>query len=133
VAWRWKAPRRERALYRLGELAPAGALTDQQPGGEPAPAVAKPASTTSRRNGTAARRTRPTRPARPVEAGDLMAAGRAVAAELAGEGRALTRAVLVERLRARGVSVSNARAGALLAQLRSDDEKTDVLTSEGVA
>ena len=26
VVWRWRAPRRERALYRLGELAPAGAL-----------------------------------------------------------------------------------------------------------
>jgi hypothetical protein len=27
IAWRWKAPRRERALYRLGELAP-DALTE---------------------------------------------------------------------------------------------------------
>ena len=26
-AWRWRAPRRARVLYRLGELAPAGALT----------------------------------------------------------------------------------------------------------
>jgi hypothetical protein len=131
VAWRWKAPRRERALYRLGELVPAGALTDKQPGGEPTPAVVKPASTTSRRNGSG-RRTRSTRAARPVEADELMAAGRAVAAELAGEGRTLTRAVLAERLRARGVLVSNARAGALLAELRSNDG-VNVMTSEGVA
>jgi hypothetical protein len=36
VVWRWRAPRRERALYRLGELAPAGAW--------PRPRASAPAS-----------------------------------------------------------------------------------------
>jgi Protein of unknown function (DUF2637) len=36
VAWRWRAPRRTRALYRLGELAPAST----QPGTHPHPAPA---------------------------------------------------------------------------------------------
>ena len=136
LAWRWRAPRRARALYRLGDLAPAGALADDPTPAAPTPATG-PASvraSSTRRKATGKSR-RPGRApaAGPVAAGELVSAGRAVAAELVGEGRALTRAVLVERLRARGVSVSNARAGALLAQLRSDDEKTDVLTSEGVA
>ena len=30
LVWRWRAPRRERALYRLGELAPAGALAQPE-------------------------------------------------------------------------------------------------------
>ncbi len=134
LAWRWRAPRRARALYRLGDLAPAGALAD-----EPTPTAtattpepaARPASSTRRRASGKSRRARATA-AGPVEAGELAAAGRAVAAELAGEGRALTRAVLVERLRGRGVSVSNARAGVLLAELRSNDDM-NVMTSEGVA
>jgi hypothetical protein len=39
VAWRWTAPRRVRALYRLGELAPASSAQDEtrtDPGGVPA-------------------------------------------------------------------------------------------------
>jgi hypothetical protein len=42
-----------------------------------------------------------------------------VADELAAEDVPLTRASLAERLRARGVSVSNARMSALLAELRT--------------
>ena len=39
VAWRWTAPRRVRALYRLGELTPAAPVPDEtrtEPGGVPA-------------------------------------------------------------------------------------------------
>lgn len=46
LAWRWKAPRRERALYRLGELVPAPATAPSPP----APAVVQetaPAPTSS--------------------------------------------------------------------------------------
>jgi hypothetical protein len=133
LLWRWRAPRRARALYRLGELAPAGVLPSAEP--IPAPAAATPAPAPSakprRTNNGRSRRRDPA--GGPVELGELATAGRAVADELAAEGRGLTRAVLVERLRARGVSVSNARAGALLTQLRSNHDKTDVMTSEGVA
>ena len=121
-AWRWRAPRRARVLYRLGELAPAGALT------APETTAAATSSSTSRRNGNGRSRGG-RRAAQPAEAGELAEAGRVVAAELAGEGRALTRAVLVERLRARGVAVSNARAGELLAELRTHDNGTNDMTS----
>ena len=137
LAWRWRAPRRARALYRLGDLAPAGALTDAPTPAAavtgPQPAAGGRVSSTRRRATGKSRRAGRATAAGPVELGDLVEVGRAVAAELAGEGRALTRAVLVERLRGRGVSVSNARAGAVLAQLRTDNDKTNVMMSEGVA
>ncbi len=106
-AWRWRAPRRERALYRLGDLVPATALASVtvEP---PAPAV------TPRRPA----RRRPAPPAR-VEDSELVAAAREVADELAERGVALTRSSLVAGLRARGLAMSNARAGALLAGLRN--------------
>jgi hypothetical protein len=44
LAWRWRAPRRTRALYRLGELAPAGDDTAGEPSScpwpRPAPLIA---------------------------------------------------------------------------------------------
>ncbi len=110
LVWRWRAPRRERALYRLGDLAPAAALAAPVPEPvQPAP-VAKP-----RRPG----RRRP--PAARVEDAALVAAARVVAGELAARGEALTRSSLVAGLRSRGLAVSNARAGALLAGLRTGD------------
>lgn len=126
VLWRWRAPRRARALYRLGELAPAGALAtpNEAPAEAPRP---KP-----RTNGT--RRPKGRRTARPaVDVRDLAAAGREVAGELAAEGVGLTRAALVERLRARGLPVSNARAGELLARLRNGQPDNEGLIDEGVA
>jgi hypothetical protein len=128
-AWRWRAPRRARVLHRLGELAPAGAL----PIAEPAPEHPTLASRTRPgRNGNGRSRARG-RAARPADAVELAEAGRAVAAELAGEGRALTRAALVERLRARGLAVSNARAGELLAELRTNSNgATTTITSGGM-
>jgi hypothetical protein len=130
LVWRWRAPRRARALYRLGELAPAGALADvPAPDARPAP-VAPRSSTSSGRNGTSRPRARRQAAAQRAGAGDLAAAGRSVAGELAAEGRGLTRSALVERLRARGLSVSNARAGELLAQLRAENTTTSL--TEGV-
>src|SRR5262245_42643891 len=104
-AWRWRAPRRARVLYRLGELSPATALPTAL--ADPAPVNRRPSS-----------RTTPKRP-RPSDLGELVAAGRTVADELAAEGVPLTRGSLAERLRARGVPVSNARLSALLAELRT--------------
>jgi hypothetical protein len=131
ILWRWRAPRRARALYRLGELAPAGALPSAGPAPESA-ATPEPAapSAKSRRNGNGRSRGR-SEAAGPAYAKELATTGRAVADELAAEGRALTRAALVERLRARGLSVSNARAGVLLAQLRT--WSTTTTTNEGTA
>jgi hypothetical protein len=106
-AWRWRAPRRERALYRLGDLAPAAALAFAVEAPAPAARPRRPAR----------RRTAP--PVR-LEDTDLVAAARDVADELAESGATLTRSSLVAGLRARGLAVSNARAGVLLAGLRSD-------------
>jgi hypothetical protein len=105
-AWRWRAPRRERALYRLGDLAPAAALAPVT--------VEAPPPVAPRR--AARRRPSPVR----VDDRALVAAARAVADELAADGEALTRSSLLAGLRGRGLAVSNARAGALLAGLRSD-------------
>jgi Protein of unknown function (DUF2637) len=119
-AWRWRAPRRARVLYRLGELAPAGTLAVHDLEGM-APA-SRPAKSPSRSR-PSSRRTTP-RPA--IDVSDLIAVGRTVADELAAEGVPLTRAAVGERLRGRGVSVSNARMSALLAELRTaagPDEK----------
>jgi DNA-binding transcriptional ArsR family regulator len=56
--WRWQAPRRERALYRLGELAPASTLPAVPAPAVPGPAAIGPAAAPRRRSpaatGTAA-------------------------------------------------------------------------------
>lgn len=61
----------------------------------------------------------------PVRSGpdvtDLLPVGRRVAAQLAREGRALSRSVLLTRLREAGRSCSTERAGALLAVLRTEE------------
>jgi hypothetical protein len=114
VVWRWRAPRRERALYRLGDSAPATALASATPEPVP-PAPAVKARRPSRR-----------RPAPSARADDreLVAAARRVADELADRGEGLTRSSLVAALRTRGLPVSNARAGVLLAALRADGTTT---------
>jgi hypothetical protein len=116
-AWRWRAPRRARVLYRLGELTPAAALPTA-PVPDPDP-IRRPASRTPRR-----------RPRPSAELGELTDAGRTVAAEMAAEGVPLTRGALADRLRARGMSVSNARLSALLAELRTGTARP---TDEGMA
>jgi hypothetical protein len=110
-AWRWRAPRKARVLYRLGELAPVTALPTV-PVADPVPESRRPSTRTPRK-----------RPRPAAGLGELAGAGRTVADELAAEGVPLTRGVLAERLRARGVPVSNARLSALLAELRT--AKTD--------
>jgi hypothetical protein len=114
VVWRWRAPRRERALYRLGDLAPATAL---------APATPKPVPSAPAVKARRPSRRRPAPSAR-VDDRELVAAARHVVDELAARGEGLTRSSLVAGLRTRGLAVSNARAGVLLAGLRADGTTT---------
>ena len=59
-AWRWRAPRRVRALYRLGELAPASAQPETCPWPRPAPVLsAAPARRAPRTAPAPAPRTAP--------------------------------------------------------------------------
>ncbi|MFG1976447.1 DUF2637 domain-containing protein [Nonomuraea fuscirosea] len=107
--WRWKATRRERALYRLGELTPKHLET-------PVETIALP----------------PAPPKRPVRkpkraqltpspnVGDLLPLGRHIAADLIAQGESLTRDRLREAIRNTGRSISTDRAGALLAQLKAE-------------
>lgn len=108
--WRWKATRRERALYRLGELTPKHL---QFPPPEPARAALPPVPQKRRR-----RRTR-SAPA-PKNVGDLMPLGRHIAATLAAQGQPLTRDRLRDAIRETGRSISTDRAGALLARLKAE-------------
>jgi hypothetical protein len=64
---------------------------------------------------------------------ELAAAGQLVADELASRGEALTRTALAAGLRVRGLSVSNARVGAVLAALRSGTPAVRVVEPVGVA
>ncbi|MBG0814171.1 DUF2637 domain-containing protein [Planomonospora sp. ID82291] len=148
--WRFKATRRERALYRLGELAPADApihtpadaaalhvetvrldppapvsADADRPALPPAPRkrTAVPAASTGRR--TATKRTAP------PDVDDLMPIGRTVAADLTAQGLTVTRDRLIAAIRASGQSISTDRAAALLARLRTDDpEHTDETRSD---
>jgi Protein of unknown function (DUF2637) len=113
-AWRWRAPRRARVLYRLGELAPAAMLSSVAAADQSTPTAEALSRPTKHRSNS---RRKPK--SSEVDAGHLVAVGRAVADDLAQEGVSLTRAALSERLRARGVPVSNARMTALLAELRA--------------
>ncbi|MEV1002809.1 DUF2637 domain-containing protein [Nonomuraea sp. NPDC050202] len=109
--WRWKATRRERALYRLGELSPKHL---EQPPAEPVRAALPPAPPKHR---TPKRRARST-PAPNV--GDLMSLGRHIAANLTAQGEPLTRDRLRDAIRNTGRSISTDRAGALLARLKAE-------------
>jgi hypothetical protein len=97
-----------------------------------APAVVAPARAVPAPAERRAITARPSAPARKHPPGarvvpaDLLAAAREVAAALDHRGAAVTRAALTAGIRDRGMSVSNERAGQLLAQLR--DEST---TREG--
>jgi hypothetical protein len=118
LLWRVRAPRRDRALYRLGELAPAAAVP-----AVPVPAVpglagvAVPAVAARRPARRAAGGRKPRRVVPDVEA--LMPLGWQIAADLAGRGVALTRDSLAAALREAGQPSGNARTGALLARLRA--------------
>ncbi|MFI7419416.1 DUF2637 domain-containing protein [Nonomuraea sp. NPDC049684] len=115
--WRWKATRRERALYRLGELTPkhtqlpAVALPELE-----APSTALPPAV-PRRHGRGPKRPQNTTP---PNVGDLLPLGRHIAADLISQGEPLTRDRLRDAIRNRGQSISTDRAGALLAQLKAE-------------
>ncbi|MEV4222392.1 DUF2637 domain-containing protein [Nonomuraea sp. NPDC049725] len=120
LLWRWKATRRERALYYLGELTPkniplqAEAVRVDQENVPPAlpPAPRKrpaPKSTRAKKS-----------PSRTPNVGDLVPLGRRVAADLRAQGEPLTRDRLRDAFRRQGQSISTDRAGALLSRLKSE-------------
>jgi hypothetical protein len=120
LAWRWKAPRRRRVLFRLGELTPGTAEDrsrdtngpDTRTGGRAVGGTTGTSGRTGRRTGT---RTA----ARPdVEA--LMPLGWRIAAHLEAAGQPLNRTTLLAALRENGQPAGNARVGALLARLRTE-------------
>jgi hypothetical protein len=105
-----------------------GPLVPRDPGfGGVATADEKTASDASERRVGAHEVVRPPRPnvspAAQLDAivdPQLLAAGRSVAADLAGSQEALTRVALIHGLRQRGVAVGTARAGRLLTALKSE-------------
>ncbi|SDM36691.1 Protein of unknown function [Nonomuraea maritima] len=121
--WKFKATRRERALYKLGELAPANApiLTEAArltPPDRPDLAAAP----IRRPHPKPRKRTRPSRPAvAPSEVDDLMPLGWQIAADHEARGVTLTRDRLRDAVRRSGKSISTDRAGALLARLRTEN------------
>lgn len=145
LAWRWKAPRRSRALYKLGELAPARDLpalpapeTDRETDrngdetGDRSPRrtktatrtrprrSARPAGRSAGRSGTNGRRSRAVR-----DSDDLLPLGRRVAADLYDRGEPLTRVTLAAALRDAGQGVSNERLGSLLTRLKTENRNGD--------
>jgi hypothetical protein len=112
LSWRWKAPRRARVLYRLGDLAPTRTLTDPTNSSAPAPATSKPRRSRSAGKAAAAK----ARATAGATVEDLMPDGLRLAAAAAAEGRRVTR----DELRAE-LGISNTRASALLARLRDLD------------
>ncbi|MEW2357895.1 DUF2637 domain-containing protein [Spirillospora sp. NPDC029432] len=135
-AWRRKAPRRVRAMYRLGELAPADeTATEDRPAIEAGPSDANPAEPSE----TAAKTARKTGPGRSASASgrrsrtggsrkarsvpdvdDLMPLGWRIASDLSAQGQALTRDALAAELRKAGSPSGNERVGALLGRLRTE-------------
>ncbi|NJP98667.1 DUF2637 domain-containing protein [Nonomuraea sp. FMUSA5-5] len=124
--WQFKASRRERALYKLGELAPAGApvqaeavrLTPPVPPSTPK----RPALTAAPARKSSSRKPRKTTRSAiaPSEVDDLMPLGWQVAADHDARGVTLTRDRLRDAVRQTGRSISTDRAGALLARLRTE-------------
>jgi Protein of unknown function (DUF2637) len=152
--WRRRAPRRVRALYRLGELtsaAPAaemntapseglsGGPVGDRPALEsgpsagpssprtrtaPAPSTTRTATRTGGRSTRSSRTRKATKPA-PPDVEDLMPLGWGIVADLDRAGEPLTRNALAARLREAGQSAGNARVGALLARLKTETPPTD--------
>jgi hypothetical protein len=110
LSWRWKAPRRQRVLYRLGDLAPTRTLDPTTP------AAAPTTATKARRPRTAGKAAGKARATAGATVDDLVPDGLRLAATAAAEGRRLTR----DELRAE-LGISNTRASALLARLRELD------------
>ena len=85
LAWRWRAPRRTRALYRLGELAPASAQPPSCPWPRAAPVLPAPARApkTAPEGAPAPGRTRTRRPAAPRAVDRTRTPGQSVTSEAA--------------------------------------------------
>lgn len=110
--WRHAAPRRVRALYRLGELTPAHD-TPAPPALPAAPPAARPAA-------AAKARSRQRRRAAVPDVDPLMPLGWQICADLAARHVPLTRDSLAAALREAGQTAGNARVGALLTRLRTE-------------
>lgn len=139
-AWRWRAPRRARAPYKLGELTPthtAPTLTSSTDSGQPPPPTPADTSTpatsdeprttgTNGRGRSAPRRrtrgkTRKRTARRTVpDVADLMPLGWRIAADLERRGQPLTRDALAAGLHEADQTASNARLGALLNRLKAE-------------
>ncbi|MBB6350906.1 hypothetical protein FHU36_007478 [Nonomuraea muscovyensis] len=111
--WHWKATRRERALYRLGELTPGDVAVQVRAVPDDPPAL--PAAPRKPRLSLRAPRKTP-----PLNVSDLVPLGRRVAADLEAQGEPLTRDRLRDAIRSHGQSISTDRAGALLAHLKTE-------------
>ncbi|MGH3380749.1 MAG: DUF2637 domain-containing protein [Actinoallomurus sp.] len=131
LAWQWKAPRRTKALYKLGELMPASELPALSARQDEAPDRTAPSGKTARRTtakpprGRSARRTstRSRTKRRTVpNVDDLMPAGRRIAAEADERGELLTRDRLAIALRQAGTTAGNERVGVLLTRLKNETD-----------
>ncbi|MEQ7011199.1 DUF2637 domain-containing protein [Actinopolymorpha sp. B17G11] len=119
LGWRWQASRRERALYRLGELAPdATTAVVTAPAPVTVPARSEPTRKSTRRTG---RKTARSRRTNKPDVTELVPAARTAAARIADRGEDLNRKTLAAQLRTDGQQVGNAKLGALLEHLRSKE------------
>lgn len=109
LAWRWRAPRRERILHRLGRLAPGHAVPDQRPDPVPLPAELPPPAQPKRGKGLG----------RPGSNGDVEAAARRIASRLMGEGKTVSRRAIQNGLRDEGYSVGTNRAADLARRVQT--------------
>jgi hypothetical protein len=83
IAWRWRAPRRTRALYRLGELAPASAQPPSCPWPRPAPALPAAPARRAPKTAPAPGRSRTRRPAAPRTPNRTRTPGQTITSEAA--------------------------------------------------
>ncbi|MFI6637391.1 DUF2637 domain-containing protein [Nonomuraea fuscirosea] len=120
--WRFKATRRERALYRLGELTPDRVQL--------APVPERPALPPKPKHRVTKKTAQ--RPRAGVD--DLMPLGWQIAADHETRAVPLTRDRLRDAIRQTGQSVSTDRAGALLARLRTEapPDRTPTAAAEAV-
>ncbi|MEO3853656.1 DUF2637 domain-containing protein [Acrocarpospora sp. B8E8] len=125
--WRFKASRRERALYRLGELLPAESpiradavrlTAAPASSGLPSRAALPPAPRKPRAS-AASKRARAAKPPAP-DVDSLMPLGWQIAADLDARGLPLTRDRLLAAVRETGQSISSDRASALLSRLKAE-------------
>lgn len=135
LVWRWKANRRDRVAYRLGQLAPARALPtgneDETDGGpvrgggqvlgpaptappEPQPEPARPQIIAVPPQVPQAPEQLSQQEGAPSGNGDLLTAANTVAAELRSEGRPVSRRQMAARLRDRGYRLGTDKAQELV-------------------